>query len=273
MADFLFTWNPKVRFPYEELRKIVDRFDAGEPVVEGWQCAAHVKIRVGDRAYLFKQGKEPRGVFGLGRVDGPPKAIGTAGAGKRKAYEVPIRFELLLDPTSELLITKDALLRLGVSDQTLNHQASGFTFTPRTAARRIDELAAVRIEEITAANDSPLTEEAQSPEERERRREMRLEAYRRDSKLVRDLKILYDGRCQICTAKPFDGRFGALTEGHHIEWLCRGGADSGNNVVLLCPNHHAAMHEMDPRFDRPNLAFHFGSNIVRVALDRHLTLG
>jgi len=272
VADFLFTWNPKIRFPYQELRKIVDRFDAGQPVVEGWQCAAHRMIRVGDRAYLFKQGKEPRGIFGVGRVDGPPQEIGAAAVGKRKAYEVPIKFEVLLDPTREMLITRDALLRLGVSVETLNHQASGFRFTPAAAARRVDEIAALRIDEMTATKP-PVTKEAQPPKERERRLEMRLEAYRRDSKLVRDLKRLYDGRCQICAARPFDGQFGALTEGHHIMWLCRGGADSHNNVILLCPNHHAAMHEMDPKFDPPNLAFHFGPDTVPVALDRHLKLG
>lgn len=74
MADFLFTWKEGKRLSHEKLKEIVDKFDAGQPVVEGWQCAAHRMIRVGDRAYLLKQGKEPRGIFGVGVVDGPPEA-------------------------------------------------------------------------------------------------------------------------------------------------------------------------------------------------------
>ena len=58
---------------------------------------------------------------------------------------------------------------------------------------------------------------------------------------------------------------------HHIQWLCRGGADTLDNLVLLCPNHHAAMHAADPEFDRSKLEFRFGSKVIPIRLDRHLT--
>lgn len=66
----------------------------------------------------------------------------------------------------------------------------------------------------------------------------------RDSKLVRELKTLHDNCCQIC------GEFVQLSklsspdrysEGHHIQPLGRdhGGPDKRENILVLCPNHHA----------------------------------
>jgi 5-methylcytosine-specific restriction protein A len=64
--------------------------------------------------------------------------------------------------------------------------------------------------------------------------------------------------------------FGELTEAHHIDWLCRGGQDTMENLILLCPNHHAAIHAKDPTFDRGRLEFRNGSMVLKVVLDRHL---
>jgi hypothetical protein len=114
------------------------------------------------------------------------------------------------------------------------------------------------------------TELLEPPEERERRHESRLEAYRRNSAHVRSLKALYEGRCQLCGSMPLDGDFGELSEGHHIEWLCRGGLDEKENIMILCPNHHAAIHQADPQFDRAALAFRFWSATLPIQLDRHL---
>ena len=34
-------------------------------------------------------------------------------------------------------------------------------------------------------------------------------------------------------------------ESHHIKWLSKGGEDSPENVVALCPNCHRKMHEVN----------------------------
>jgi hypothetical protein len=71
------------------------------------------------------------------------------------------------------------------------------------------------------------------------------------------LHDLYGGRCQLCLFDPRD-RYGIrLCHGHHIEWLSRGGEDELENMVLLCPNHHAAVHRDDAPFDYAELAFRF----------------
>jgi 5-methylcytosine-specific restriction protein A len=55
------------------------------------------------------------------------------------------------------------------------------------------------------------------------------------------------GFCQLCEKKaPFCNQKGEpFLETHHITWLSRGGTDSIDNAVALCPNCHSKMHILD----------------------------
>ncbi len=85
------------------------------------------------------------------------------------------------------------------------------------------------------------------------------------------LQELYAGRCQVCLYDP-RGRYGhRLCHAHHIQWLSRGGEDELDNVVLVCPNHHAAIHRDDPPFDYSSLTFSFANGLrERLAVNKHL---
>ena len=61
-----------------------------------------------------------------------------------------------------------------------------------------------------------------------------------------------------------------LTEAHHLHWLSRGGEDIAENLVLLCPNHHRAVHSCDAPFDYADLAFVFPSHRERLKLNAHI---
>lgn len=52
------------------------------------------------------------------------------------------------------------------------------------------------------------------------------------------------GHCELCTEPaPFKKKSGEpFLEVHHIEWLAKGGADTIENTVALCPNCHRKMH-------------------------------
>jgi hypothetical protein len=94
---------------------------------------------------------------------------------------------------------------------------------------------------------------------------------RRSRAHVERLQELYGGRCQVCGFDPH-GRYGArLCEGHHLIWLSRGGEDELQNLALLCPNHHAAVHRADAAFDYAGLVFAYSNQRVeRIALNAHL---
>lgn len=96
----------------------------------------------------------------------------------------------------------------------------------------------------------------------------------RSRRHVLHLQDLYDGRCQICLYDPLR-RYGKHTcHAHHIQWLSRGGEDELDNLVLICPNHHAAVHRADAAFDYADLTFEFQapdrSWLEAVQLNHHL---
>ena len=214
--DFLFTWKAD-NWPYENLKELVDKFEAGQVVTAPWRCAAHRMIREGDRAYLYKQGNSQGGIFAVAEVVGPAKERNDAGLGEGK-YMVPLRFEVLLDPTKRLLVPLSDLLGRGAPDHRWNTQASGVQLKSEVA-RFIDAAVARERSIAGSALHAGGEEGSLSPTKSERLTEV----YERDQTLVAELKALYKGFCQICDAAPFGGAFGDIVEGHHIEWLSRGG--------------------------------------------------
>jgi 5-methylcytosine-specific restriction enzyme A len=90
---------------------------------------------------------------------------------------------------------------------------------------------------------------------------------------VEALQEMYRGCCQICTFNPQDEYSHFLCHGHHIEWLSRGGEDSMENMLLLCPNHHSAIHRDDAPFDYRFLTFSYSNGrIEALRLNQHLPL-
>ncbi|WP_200860799.1 HNH endonuclease [Providencia alcalifaciens] len=57
-------------------------------------------------------------------------------------------------------------------------------------------------------------------------------------------KRLAKGQCQLCLQPaPFKNTKGEpYLETHHIIWLSKGGDDTCENTVALCPNCHKKMH-------------------------------
>ena len=49
---------------------------------------------------------------------------------------------------------------------------------------------------------------------------------------------------------PFKDKNGnPYLENHHVEWLSKGGEDTIDNAVALCPNCHKKMHILDDEED------------------------
>ena len=92
----------------------------------------------------------------------------------------------------------------------------------------------------------------------------------RSRKLATDLHELYAGHCQICLWNPCEKYGSNLCQGHHIHWLSRGGADHLDNMVLVCPNHHAAIHKCDGAFDYADMAFIFPKYRGVLQINRHI---
>ena len=78
-------------------------------------------------------------------------------------------------------------------------------------------------------------------------KEVTTKQYSRDPYISELAKRLANGKCELCgQPAPFnDGNGRPYLETHHVVWLSKGGSDSVDNTVALCPNCHRKMHIVD----------------------------
>jgi hypothetical protein len=100
MASFILTWREQV-WPYEKLRMFIDDHRRNGSVERPWRLSSK-DAKPGDGTFLFKQGAEPRGIFGYGTLLSTRfKESNVADDdGKFRWYAV-VRFEMLKDPKCE----------------------------------------------------------------------------------------------------------------------------------------------------------------------------
>lgn len=92
-------------------------------------------------------------------------------------------------------------------------------------------------------------------------------------KIAERLKIIYDFRCQICNRLIGEKHGAQSCESHHIEYFCKSFNNDSTNQIILCPNHHSIIHEVNPTFDRRNLMFKYNNGYEeKIVLDKHLHL-
>lgn len=140
-TDFVFTWTP-AGWDYANLRALIGQFENEGTLTTQWRCFAHRMVFVGARAYFFKQGMPHRGIFAVGEVAGEVEVVANAEKGQNP-YMVPVRIEMLVDPTREFLVSEAELKAIDPDESVWDSQASGMPLK-HSIARQIDELLAAR---------------------------------------------------------------------------------------------------------------------------------
>lgn len=92
-----------------------------------------------------------------------------------------------------------------------------------------------------------------------------------DRAIGANLKLLYGYRCQICGCQ-IGSEYGThIAEAHHIDYFVRSLNNDANNQMIVCPNHHSIIHELDPVFDRKRLMYVFQNGVeTKLVLNQHL---
>ena len=82
-------------------------------------------------------------------------------------------------------------------------------------------------------------------------KEVTTKEYFRDPYVSELAKRLAAGKCELCCQPaPFkDSKGRPYLETHHVVWLSKGGSDSIDNTVALCPNCHRKMHIVNDEAD------------------------
>ena len=141
MRTWLFVWNPE-RFdwedPYDGWEEMMQQIEQVGISVATWSCGVNKSIRSGDRIYLIRLGKEPRGIVASGSAlsspfEGPHWDDEERLKGK-KVRRVFINFDIIRNPTSDGILTLE-LLKIEFPNYHWSSQSSGVSIPDCIAAK------------------------------------------------------------------------------------------------------------------------------------------
>jgi hypothetical protein len=129
MTAFLLIWSPK-KWPWPELPDIAKRVAAGDPVSDVWGCGFARSILPGDRVFLHRVARQPKGIFGSGYVTRAPYEVPDPAT--RRGYRLCIDFvyDWLVDAHEAPVISREMLRLHPFSVQTWDAQSSGTVIKP-----------------------------------------------------------------------------------------------------------------------------------------------
>lgn len=104
MPTYLLSWNPN-HWHWPDLAETAASVMAGERVTEQWSCGNTKVIQAGDRVFLIRLGKAPRGIFGAGHAVSTPFYAPHWNEERRARGDVTlyvmVAFDWLVDPEGE----------------------------------------------------------------------------------------------------------------------------------------------------------------------------
>jgi 5-methylcytosine-specific restriction protein A len=145
MTAILGTWNPALA-PWPGMAGVVAATARGERVVDSWSVARRrYGIEPGDRFFLLKVGKPPRGIVGSGTILSEPYAAphwdGTPG---KITKLVDVEFDRVID-RDQVLVTS-----------TLSEQLRNTYWKPTSSGTTIDPADVERLEALWSLHLSEL---------------------------------------------------------------------------------------------------------------------
>ena len=92
-----------------------------------------------------------------------------------------------------------------------------------------------------------------------------------DRSIGDNLKQLYGYRCQICGKLIGEEYSAHVVEAHHIEYFVKSLNNDASNQMIVCPNHHSIIHDVNPVFDRTRKLYVYKNGMTEgLLLNKHL---
>lgn len=82
-----------------------------------------------------------------------------------------------------------------------------------------------------------------------------------NKKIGDNLKLLYGFRCQICGQLIGENYGAKVVEIHHIDYYISSFNNDSNNQLVICPNHHSIIHQVNPVFNRKSLLYLYPNGV------------
>lgn len=137
MTAYLITFkpaseNPERGWPEEELAALARRVKAQGTAREPWRFNRRKDVKVGERVFLLRQGRQGHAILGYGRVAALPK--------KKSDRMTDVAFEALVDPTSGFVYaTADEVHEIAKNSRLWRIQSSGIAL-PDDLAESLESL-------------------------------------------------------------------------------------------------------------------------------------
>jgi 5-methylcytosine-specific restriction protein A len=252
---YLFVWNPEV-WKWIHLEQSIEQLQKTGSVTEAWSCSSHKKVKPGDRAFLMKVGKSPKGIMASATIISNP-FFSEFRSGEDKAVprmRVILDFDVLLNPDKEPILTLERLKTSNLEKQQWTPQSSGIS----VRTEHIDELEAVWFDFLKTQNirHNPylaFDNEKQKTFTEGTVSQVTQTRYERNP-FARASCIKYYGySCSICEF-DFEKHYGELGKNfihvHHLTQVAAIGkpyqVDPIEDLRPVCPNCHAMLHKQSP---------------------------
>jgi len=254
MKTILLTWNPeKGEFPDLE-QKIDDvrefAFSAGN-----WSIVSHKKRRSGDRFFLMRLGKKPKGIMASGYVLTNPFLSKESDGFSKNIYRIKIKFDTILDSKKETLLDVDFLKKKYPEQSIWTPQGSGIEINPKI----VDELEqdwfgfsfkSDRLQSLFEKQGDDGKNYAEGG-----RREVFVKRYERNLYARKKCISYYGTICGVCGFDFYKvyGEIGRdFIHVHHLNLISKKKEeyqiDPVNDLRPVCPNCHAMLHKKVPPF-------------------------
>ena len=247
MSTFWLTYSPRRPgaqhngWRREDLEEFVGRFKINpNQTTAWWRFAAINQGTKGDRVYLFKQGDDPRGIFGVGWIIGGPERIANPYDHLGVVRRAHIKFEVLVNPHEEFLLSLDEMKETVSTERILNNlinaEGSGITVDPQIASEleeRLQTLSAFSVPSLDAREADDLSIDPDSAGN-ERERKLRAIRVRRGQADFRVALIeAYGGKCVVTGCPIVD----VLEAAHIIPEAGRRTSVVNNGLLLRADIH------------------------------------
>lgn len=92
-----------------------------------------------------------------------------------------------------------------------------------------------------------------------------------NKKIGDSLKEHYAYKCQICGAYIGEKYGSHIVEAHHIDYFVNSFNNDITNLLIVCPNHHSLIHDINPVFDKKKCVYTYPNGYKEgLVLNDHL---
>jgi len=250
MKTYLLLWNPE-KWAWTTLEQDIEQVSLTGHCLQTWSCGNTKSIQAGDRIFLLRVGKDPKGIMAAGFATSTPYAGEHWGMKEKNALHIGVEFDDLLNPDKEPILMLDRLNTGNLAAQNWTPQSSGTSIKPEL----VDELEALWFEFLTtekikhnpfapADSGEPKTHMEGMPNQTS------VTTYERNPHARAECLKHYGYSCAVCGFN-FEKTYGPTGKDfihvHHLTQIATVGQayqiDPIKDLRPVCPNCHAIIHK------------------------------